>query len=551
MKIPLALCLIAAAALVSAQNDSSPRPQIRGTVLESGAGFGIAGVQVSLYLQDQKDPVMTIATNTTGGFDFQPPGFGHYTVKITADGYRPAPPQNTRIGDPTLIIGSQANVVLTRGNPSEDLHFFLERPAELTGRVIDDETGQPLARVPVRPAGNGIGIILAEGRGMPVLTGDDGRFVLSGLLPGNYAVELLPRTLASEQIMTQFSNDDLERVDRDFEKSFWPGGHDLASAFPIALASGQSLNLGTLRARIASYYRIHARFAPLNCPPDAKANIQLQPDSGSSVANPAVTGQVPCGSDFLIRGVQPGAYVIEVSVGRRETAAWGRAPVEVRGKNVEVPLTLERGVDVDARIVPAEGAPQPEMSQFTVLAQSLDRRLAGNGPATPDSDGRLRLINIPLGLQAIEMLRAAPGFYLREIRYNGHAQPGTTTFTLDGNSQAQLLELVVDNRPGAISGTVTDAGDPAKNPYVVAAKWPLTSDMLSLATRNAAGDEGGKFTIGGLSPGEYRIVAVPLAAKEKLTEPGVLDRLLAGAERVTLDVGALQSVQLKLTDPLR
>lgn len=63
--------------------------------------------------------------------------------------------------------------------------------------------------------------------------------------------------------------------------------------------------------------------------------------SEASVANPAVTEQVPCGSDFLIRGVQPGAYVLDVSVGRRETAAWGRAPVEVRGTNVEVPLTLE------------------------------------------------------------------------------------------------------------------------------------------------------------------------------------------------------------------
>jgi hypothetical protein len=109
MKTPLALCLVAAAALVSAQNDSSSRPQICGTVLESGAGFGIAGVQVILYLQDQKDPVITTATNTAGGFDIQPPDFGHYTVKFSAEGYRPAPPQNARLGDPTLIIGSQAN----------------------------------------------------------------------------------------------------------------------------------------------------------------------------------------------------------------------------------------------------------------------------------------------------------------------------------------------------------------------------------------------------------------------------------------------------------
>ena len=146
-------------------------------------------------------------------------------MKLSLTGYQPAGLSDiSQIGDPSNILGTEAHVVLSRGNPKEELHFTLVRPAEIRGRVVDEETGAPLAKVPVAAiAPNPIMGVALSGFGKPVLTDEDGQFVVPSVRPASYAVEVLPRVLGETQIMTQFSEDDLKVVDQDFEKTFSPG----------------------------------------------------------------------------------------------------------------------------------------------------------------------------------------------------------------------------------------------------------------------------------------------------------------------------------------
>ncbi len=542
MKSLASLSLIAALATAAYPQSTPPRPEIQGTVVEYGTHLGLSGVQVTLLKNGEKEPVRTTATDSQGAFSLQPDDFGHYTVNVALDGYTFAPP------DLSNISASSGAVVLTTGNPKEELHFTLVRPGEITGRVVDEETGEPVAKVRVKgmpSKDNGPMLFL---QGMPILTDAEGRFVIANVMPANYVVETLSAALGTAQITDKFSDEEVSQVDRDIEQAFWPGGGDLDSASPIQVASGGSVSVGTLKTRTVPYYRALVRFAFANCPDGAKAVVRLRHTSNGSAPD-QVNAQVPCGSDFLIRDIPRGSYEVVIFAGRGETLAQTKVPLEIGDKNVEVFAALERGVDVDVRITVADDVTQPAPEQVTVLLNDRDM-LSPNAPFNPGEDGTFKLPNQPLGRKYVEVLRAPNRLYLREVRYNGIAQ-NENAFDLDGGSQAHIVELVLDNQPGAIRGVVQENDQPVATPCVVAAKWPLSSDMLPSSVHKLDARADGKFTVGGLSPGEYRIFAVSQENKEKLSDSSVLQRLLTSAENVTLDRGSVQNVELKLTDPSR
>jgi hypothetical protein len=82
-------------------------------------------------------------------------------------------------------------------------------------------------------------------------------------------------------------------------------------------------------------------------------------------------------------------------------------------------------------------------------------------------------------------------------------------------------------------------------------KWPVSIEDAFLSAKTTEADEGGKFHFAGLAPGEYRILAVMPETAELLDEPHELERLLSGAETVTLSASVTQNQTLRVTDPGR
>ncbi len=114
------------------------------------------------------------------------------------------------------------------------LRLFLSRPAQITGRVLDEETVKPIANLRVAARR----LINFGGRRVfrtsaPTTTDANGRFLFSGLRPGEYAVEIARQANGKERILTSFSKADPERVDQDFENTWWPGGQDEQAVAPI------------------------------------------------------------------------------------------------------------------------------------------------------------------------------------------------------------------------------------------------------------------------------------------------------------------------------
>lgn len=215
-------------------------------------------------------------------------------------------------------------------------------------------------------------------------------------------------------------------------------------------------------------------------------------------------------------------------------------------RNLDVTVSLARGLDLEGKIVTADGAGKPPLDKLVVFVQPVDFSIASS-VMNPDPQGGFHVANAALGRQTVFFSNLG-NFYVKEVRYNGLPVAGNI-FVVDGS--AGRLEVVLDDKPASIGGVVEDDGNAASKPYVVLTSWPMLFDGMVSSLKNVTGDASGKFRFGGLPPGDYRVLAVPQNSKDKLDEPGVLSRLLSGAESVTVGPGGSQDLRLKVVDPSR
>ena len=207
MKLSLAMLALLVGALAWAKTK-----EIRGVVIEPGIEHGVPDADIAIYemggtpitpfgnqAQTIKRLVSRVTTDSQGKFRFQPEQFGDYQVIASKEGYS---------GNAT-----RANVTLSADHPSREVRFLLGRTGEITGRVVDDETGEPLSNYTVEAVGffykNGV-----PQTAQPALanTDNDGRFVVHDLDPGRYLAVTRPRMRG----LTRFS--DAEHETQDYER---------------------------------------------------------------------------------------------------------------------------------------------------------------------------------------------------------------------------------------------------------------------------------------------------------------------------------------------
>ena len=176
---------------------------------------------------------LTTKTDSSGAFAFCPADPGDFNVRAKKDGYQ----------DPMAIPpapSGQQNVTLSKTQPVSEVHLVLSRPGQITGLVVDEETRKPLARVQL-----GALSVIARGRLMiprgKASSRADGAFTFSGLPAGEYIIEILPAKAFTDRVLSEFSSDDPNAADDDFEHSYWPGGRGADAVFPVTLAPRRRL----------------------------------------------------------------------------------------------------------------------------------------------------------------------------------------------------------------------------------------------------------------------------------------------------------------------
>jgi hypothetical protein len=500
--------------------------EIGGIVIESGgaATLPVSGAQVTLSAPGVPGVIATTYTDSTGAFAFQPPRPGDYIVDFKKDGYFPQ-------------LAPDLQVTVSPGHSATRLSFYFTRRGQITGRVIDED-GQPVADLGVTE------LRWPDSGTTPttVITGEDGTFTATDLTPGNYVVRVSSRAGFLEKVVPQYSDDDLKTVDEDLETSYWPGGFPEPSA-TVQVRGGASADAGTIKVRKAPYYRAHVSAAPVECTPGEMWTLSILESSSTPLGDShRFSSEVPCAKDFLIRNLRPGSYWFMIRKDEPDPGRWALASADILTKNLEVALNMEPEAEIIGRVIAADGATLPPLDSIGISTKPATVGFAGGASlATPDAEGKFVLTGLKFPRHQIVVTGLTRQYYVKEIRFNGAPSDGFVTL---GPGSAQL-EIVIDDKPGAIAGTVTDGDQPATQALVMLFKPSLQPAQFPTFT-----DKEGRFQFTGLVPGEYRALAVPLRA----SRPEDLDaatRLAARAETITVERGATRNIDLHLTDPSR
>ncbi len=432
---------------------------------------------------------------------------GQYLPLLKKDGF---------VATRSATIGSEVRIA---GDIRMDLGMM--RLTTLRGRVIDPEE-KPAAGITVQAK------MVDSLPGITAVTDQDGAFVIGGLVPGTYKL--------SAQVKLTADTEDGERS----VTTYFPSSLDREAAEPIKV-QGVDLSGYNIQLRTSLVRKIRGVVIDVNGEPTPQATVLLlKPGSGEDVE------QVLTDDDgrFELSPVLEGDWKVQAenfpdydSELHRYLYRSGTRLVRITRQpleNVEVRLTqpfaLELGIDLgDSHQGDAAVAP-PKLS---IGLSPLDRQptFASNVNLWETQ----RIEGVFPGRYRIELLSALPpGWYTAAAMLDGRDVLGQVAEIMGPGT----LRMVYRTDGGSLQGSIEN-GDAAMVVAMGASGLPF----------QAFCDQDGRFTIGGLPPGEYTVGAfqLPLApAFDLMAGTGLKSALAEHGQRVKVEPGAVAAVKLRL-----
>jgi hypothetical protein len=239
---------------------------------------------------------------------------------------------------------------------------------------------------------------------------------------------------------------------------------------------------------------------------------------------------VPQGSLYVIGGYDLSGQHLRAQV-----------PVEVGDSDIDgLELRPIAAMDVPG-VLRIDGDTKVTMSQVQLTLQAR-----GNGSsATPRDDGTLLFRSVNANTYQVRPNRA-PGLYLKSVRW------GTTDITdseldLTSGLPANTELAVVLGADGAeLDGVVKNDNDPAEGAMVTLI--PTGGHRSAPFYKNTTTDDQGHFTIRGIAPGTYKVIAWDkVNVNAVIYDPEFLRPYETAGQKVALESNGKQTVELKLT----
>ncbi|HET9832827.1 MAG TPA: carboxypeptidase-like regulatory domain-containing protein, partial [Vicinamibacterales bacterium] len=181
----------------------------------------------------------------------------------------------------------------------------------------------------------------------------------------------------------------------------------------------------------------------------------------------------------------------------------------------KIDFALPRGAVIAGHVFDEFGEPSANVS-VTALRFQYDgrgrRRLSPAGAASSNDLGEFRIFALAPGDYYLSVLVGEFGDSIDRASYAPLYYPGTTDVNLaelltvaSGQTMADLSLTLQTVRTARVSGTAADADSKPMPGFVVVN--PLGAKVAHTNVLTAIVQPDGSFTVGGLTPGEYRFVA--------------------------------------------
>lgn len=529
-----ALTLLAALSQASPQRQVGTSYRLRGVVVDAVTNGPVPRAQVTISLGND-------ATTTTAGddgrFAFAGLQAGKYVLNATAPGYV----QEGYNQHGSFFVG----IAVGDGQDSEHLVFRLHPQAVIHGRVMDERgeavrDAQVLLIASDLTRGSHAKFVRAQ-----MLTNDLGEYRFAHVLPGKYylAVQARPwyaETLLSVQtrhrsILLSGSAADLDPIlDVVYPVTFYPGVTDDRSCAELRLGAGEQED-GNITLHAVPATRL--RLTGLSEGERSSLNVG---------ATQKIFGTLNIGLNTAFGEVSPGEYEIAglppeqvtLSVTTNKENQWTSRTIEAEasfGGTLDA-SALQATARLSGQVLLPEGVAEGRAGNV-ILASTAATTLPDTNASLQD-DGTFHFPGIQPGTYRIQVNLPAAGYYIQKVSAKNARVSGREITITDAGDVT--LTVAMGQGQSQVSGVVQLGGKPVAGVMVLLV--PQSGQEIDEDSRMDESDSDGSFTLGGILPGEYILLAIKDGWDLEWAKPGVLEPYLPAGQKLTM--AANQSVKI-------
>lgn len=478
--------------------------------------------------QQQATPpsTFTATTDATGAFVFANVEPGDYQLTVRRDGFAAQ----------TLGARNAARktdpILLGPGDRKSDFLVKLVPFGTLSGSVLDED-GDPIRDITVNAMTY---VYTSNGRELEAArsatSNDLGEYRIFDVPPGKYYLKVGQRN-----VKLNSNAEDSEA----YGSVFYPGYPQVSGAIVQEVTPGSQLRNLNFNLRKGRFATVRGKVI---APPNAtgvSAGMMIVTDNGSSSTSSDIKGK---DFNFEFFGVSPGplfligSYVLN---GQRHNTS---VPVEVGSSDIDgIELRPLAPTDVTGQVRIA-GESTVQMSQ---LGLTLEARGRGTSTAMLKEDGSALFREVAPAPYRVVLNRMPGSLYIKSIHWGTTEITDTALDISNGVPPRTELSVVLGADGGELEGVVTnEKSEPCE--AVTVTLIPTGSHRSRPFYKFPTTDAAGKFTIRGIAPGSYKVLAWDKVNNNAVMyDPEFLRPYESNAQIVEVLPNGKKSIDLKLT----
>ena len=424
------------------------------------------------------------------------------------------------------------------------------RPLGVVAGTVSGPDGAPLDHAKVMLSHyrtvDGTRVLVPE---REVWTDQTGSFRVTGVAPGQFLLSAYSRNEGR-----------LDNVAKIYPPAYYPGVPTPTGAQYIQVGVGQTAGELKLQLGAAQGFAISGQVKDASGAPVAGATVlarrQSEDGTVSLLSSESLTVNAGASGEFLLTRLVPGKYRVMVTAGQGGQRVTGSSAVDLGREDVKnVVVAAGPGAVITGRITfegNLEGEKGPVSPHLARVSLRPEAGSVGHGVilgAIAD-DGTFRIENVPEGLARLGISLGSGAYYVKSVSLNGQ-DVAEQPLKVGKGVRLDGAEVVISLAVAQVSGRVmVDASKQPGTPAPQVILFPEDSQTWRTAPRFikvGRVNEAGQFTIRGIAPGNYRMVAVRNLAEGSEGDPGFLAAVQGQARQVVVtgrrvNGGILQAV---------
>jgi hypothetical protein len=519
---------------------------LRGYVVATDTGSPLRRALVRATSQDGRSGGIA-TTDADGRFEIKDLVAGRYNLSASKAGFVMMSYGQRRPEQQGTLLE------ILDGQLVEKIAFSLPRGGVITGTILD-EFGEPVAGANVSTLRfryfNGARRLTPSGGAS---TDDRGMFRVYGLAPGDYYVSAALRS--QQAMMLGPGNVSTGPVD-GYAPTYYPGTPNAGDATRVtvrAMQEAANVSFSLIAARLS---RISGRAMTSTGAPIVQGMVMLTPiDRFTAGAATFNNGMTRADGSFQLLGVAPGTYNLQLRPRSNPTpdAEFGNLRITVGQDDLDnVTVVTSRGAIAYGVITTDESTPPAvRPQQVSLFARPTEPEVIGMGGAANVNDDWTFAIT---GLSEPRIITANIAenvdWVVKAVLHNGVDVTDTPIDFAPGQT-VEGLQVVFSRKRTEISGLITgERSSPDTDATVIVfSQEPSRWGYATRYVRTGRPSQDGRYSLRGLPPHDYFVVAVKEVEAGQWQDPEYLESMSRQAIRISLGEGETRVQDLKPVRP--